>query len=97
MAKLRPQPTPDPGPDVRNRRISLSAVLDGPRPGHADPDLDRLWREVGRDVAMLTMGTAFDPRRIFHCEGLERERMQAEMRVFLNARLADDPRVMCDA
>jgi hypothetical protein len=53
-----------PPPDVPAvTPLPLQAVLDGPRPGLADPDADRAWLALRKDLHAALCGSAsFDPR-----------------------------------
>ena len=97
MARLRKQPTLERGRGPRDRRIGLSAVLGDTRPGHDDPELDRLWLDVRAEVDRLTMGTEFDLRRWVFLEGPARECVMSARREWLRAQLAGDERVNCEA
>lgn len=48
-------------PDVR---LSLGVVFEGPRPGRADAEADRLWLALRREVDAAAEGGPFDPRHV---------------------------------
>jgi hypothetical protein len=64
MAKLKPRPTSAPSPVVLDSPFSLDVLLDGPRPGLADPAADRRWLQARSEVQRLLVGSPFDPRHM---------------------------------
>jgi len=70
----------------RGRRkpvLTIDALLDGPRPGMADPDGDRAWLDGQRAIAAATQGTEYDVRHVLRLDGRARAEWDARRRQWL--------------
>jgi hypothetical protein len=97
VAKLKPKHKrkSDRGPVVSaNVRLSLDQVLNGPRPGRDDPEADRVWLDLRRELSAAEyMHPAFDPRAALRLEGARFAEWQERRARWLRAVFAGDPRL----
>ena len=75
--------------------LPLDVVLDGPRPGQADPAADAVWRQLRAKIGRLCMGHAeHDPRRLFALQDpVKLARWTRRRREWLATELASDSRI----
>ncbi len=73
--------------------VGLDDVLDGRRPGPADPARDRTWLAVRSEADSATAGGRFDIRRALDLEGPALTTWRERRRGWLAQWFADDPRV----
>jgi hypothetical protein len=74
--------------------IPLSMVIDGPRPGRADPAADAVWRELRHQFFEWEHCHArFDPRRGVALPQKQHRIWREARREWLAKAFADDPRV----
>lgn len=63
--------------------LTVSELLDGPRPGPDDPDRDAAWRALRRDIDAARMCTDLDPRCGLCLEGARRDAWIARVRALV--------------
>ena len=90
MAYLRRPFVPSPAPC--SVRLALDAVLNGPRPGLAQADADRVWLALRGEVAHATLGGRFDPREVLR-PATRLASWRARRAAWAADLLRDDPRV----
>jgi hypothetical protein len=73
--------------------LDLACVVDGPRPGPANPAADRAWLALRRELFSALTGSPFDPRKCPAFDGPLIAAWKADRLAWLRERFQGDPRL----
>jgi hypothetical protein len=91
MVTLRRKPEPSPVPC--SVRLPLDQVLDGPRPGRAHPEADRVWLDLRAELGHAAVGGPYDPRHVLAMPAALLGSWRERRRAWAAELWGDDPRV----